>query len=139
MVETITPVVHGRRARWLGALALHAFGAATTAAAFGASLGWIGAVLAGPWRRPGLLAVAAVATLYALGELTPLHVPVPQLRRQVPDWWRTFFGRHVASALYGAALGVGFLTYLAHGTLVVVAFVAVASGRPEIGALLVAP
>ncbi len=139
MVETITPVVHGGRARWLGTLALHAFGAATTAAAFGASLGWIGGMLGAPWRRSGLLAVAAVAVLYALSELTPIRVPVPQLRRQVPDWWRTFFGRRVASALYGAGLGVGFLTYLAHGTLVVVAFAAVASGRPGIGALLVAP
>ncbi len=41
--------------------------------------------------------------------------------------------------LYGAGLGVGFFTYLAHGTLVVVAFAAVASGRPGIGALVVAP
>jgi len=54
------------------------------------------------------------------GELTPVSVPVAQLRRQVPEWWRTFFGRRVASVLYGAGLGVGFLTYLSHGTLVVV-------------------
>jgi hypothetical protein len=139
MVETITPVVHGGRSRWLRTLALHSFGAAATASAFGAALGWIGGLLGAPWGRSGLLAVAAVAVLYAFGELTPLHVPVPQLRRQVPDWWRTFFGRHVASSLYGAGLGVGFLTYLAHGTFVVVAAVAVASGRPAMGALVIAP
>ena len=118
---------------------LHALGATATAAAFGATLGWLGGTLGAPWRRSGLLAVAAVALLYALGELTPLRVPVPQLRRQVPDWWRTFFGRQVASALYGAGLGVGFLTYLAHGTFVVVAFASIASGRPVFGALLLAP
>ena len=139
MVETITPVVHGGRARWLGTLALHGLGAATTAALFGATLGWIGGTLGAPWRRSGLLAVAAVAAVYAFGELSPLRVPVPQLRRQVPDWWRTFFGRRTAAALYGLGLGVGFLTYLAHGTLVAVAFTAASSGRPEIGALLVMP
>ena len=36
-------------------------------------------------------------------------------------------------------LGVGFLTYLTHGTLVVVAVAAAASGRPVVGATLVAP
>ncbi|MGH2594556.1 MAG: MauE/DoxX family redox-associated membrane protein [Actinomycetota bacterium] len=138
-METITPVVNGGRSRWLGTLTLHTFGAAATASAFGATLGWIGGKLHAPWGRSGLLVVVAVAVLYALGELTPLHVPVPQLRRQVPDWWRTFFGRHVASSLYGAGLGVGFLTYLAHGTFVVVALVAIASGRPAMGALVVAP
>jgi hypothetical protein len=41
--------------------------------------------------------------------------------------------------LYGAGLGVGFFTYLAHGTLVVVGAAAFAGGRPALGALLVAP
>ena len=139
MVETITPVVNGGHARWRRTLALHALGAVAAAAAFGSTLGWLGGMLGAPWRRSGLLALATVAAVFALGELTPLRVPIPQLRRQVPDWWRTFFGRHVASALYGAGLGVGFLTYLAHGTFVVVAFAAIASGRPATGALLVAP
>ena len=139
MVETITPVVHGGRGRWLGALALHAFGAAITAAVFGAALGWIGSLLGAPWGRAGLVALAAVAVIYAAGELSDHRAPVPQLRRQVPDWWRTFFGRPVASLLYGAGLGVGFLTFLADGTLLVVGFAALASGRPVVGALLVAP
>lgn len=139
MVETITPVVHGGRARWLGTLALHTLGATVTSAGFGAALGWIGGLLGAPWGRPGLIALAAVATAYALAELTRRRLSVPQLRRQVPDWWRTFFGRPVAAVLYGAGLGIGFFTYLAHGTFVVVAFAAVASGRPAIGAATVAP
>jgi hypothetical protein len=139
MVETITPVVHGGRGRWLGALVLHASGAALTAALFGAALGWTGGLLGAPWGRAGLLVLTAVAATYAVGELTRRRVPVPQLRRQVPDWWRTFFGRPIASVLYGAGLGVGFFTFLAHGTLVVVAFAALASGRPWLGALLMMP
>ena len=139
MVETISPVVHGGRGRWLGTLTLHALGATGTAAAFGALLGWIGGSLGAPWGRVGLLVLGAAAVVYALGTLTRLHVPVPQLRRQVPDWWRTYFGRSFAAVLYGAGLGIGFLTYLSAGTLVVVAFAAVASGSPAVGALIVAP
>jgi hypothetical protein len=120
-------------------VALHALGATATAALFGAALGWLGRLFGAPWGRLGLVAVAAVAAVYALAEHPRLGVPVPQLRRQVPDWWRTFFGRPVAAALYGAGLGVGFLTYLAHGTLVAVAVATVATGRPLEGALVMAP
>ncbi|MET0799782.1 MAG: MauE/DoxX family redox-associated membrane protein [Actinomycetota bacterium] len=139
MVETITPVVYGGRARWGIALALHSIGATATAAAFGAALGLVGGLLEAPWGRAGALALAAVAAVYAIGELPRVTATVPQLRRQVPDWWRTFFGWPVAATLYGAGLGVGFLTYLAHGTLVAVSFAALASGDPLVGAIVVGP
>ena len=90
---------------------------------------------AGRWARRGVARACSRSRrsrrVYALGVLiTGLRVPVPQLRRQVPDWWRTFFGRPFAAVLYGAGLGIGFLTYLSDGTLVVVAFAALASGTP---------
>jgi methylamine utilization protein MauE len=140
MVETITPVVHGGRAgRWAGSVALHTTGAIASAAAIGAILGAAGSLLGAPWGGGGALLVALVAVLYLLREANLVSVPVPQLRRQVPQWWRTFFSLPVAAFLYGAGLGVGFLTYLTHGTLVVVAVAAAASGRPVVGAALVAP
>jgi len=138
MVETITPVVHGgRRGRWGVALALHAAGAAISAAAFGALLALAGAALGAPWGRTGFALVAALAAFYLTEEVLGLRVPVPQMRRQVPDWWRTFFPLAPAALLYGVGLGVGFFTYLTHGTLVVVSAAAVASGRPAAGAVLV--
>ena len=140
MVETITPVVHGgRRGRWGGVLALHVLGAAIAASAFGALLGGAGALLGAPWGAAGPAAVVAVAALYVAHEVLGVPVPVPQLRRQVPEWWRTYFGPRTSSFLYGLGLGVGFLTYLLHGTLVVVSVAAVASGRPIVGALVMAP
>jgi hypothetical protein len=140
MVETITPVVHGgRRARWAALLALHAAGATVAAGAFGAALGWMGSALGAPWGAAGPVVVAALAAAYVGREALGLRVPVPQLRRQVPDWWRTFFGFGPASFLYGLGLGVGFLTYLTHGTLVVVSAAAVATGRPVLGMAIVAP
>jgi hypothetical protein len=139
MVETITPVVHGGRGRWAVALTLHVLGATLTAAAFGLALGLVGSILDAPWLRAGAVLVAVMALVYAANELPGVSMPVPQMRRQVPDWWRTYFAWPTTSFLYGAGLGIGFLTFLAHGTLVVVALAAAASGRPLIGALIVAP
>ena len=139
MVETISPVVYGTRTRWAGAVALHAAGAAVTAAAFGAAVTAAAALLGAPWGRAGAVILTAAAGLYVVRELTGVRVPVPQLRRQVPDWWRTYFGRPLAAFLYGAGLGVGFFTYLGHGTLVVVTIGAASTGRPLLGALVMTP
>ncbi|HEY3212260.1 MAG TPA: MauE/DoxX family redox-associated membrane protein [Actinomycetota bacterium] len=139
MVETITPVVHGgSRERWGISLALHAIGAAVAAAIVGSILAGAGALLGAPWGVPGAVLVVAAAALYVAREMGA-PVPVPQLRRQVPDWWRTFFPPHVAAFLYGLGLGPGFLTYLGHGTIVVVSVAAFASGRPLLGAAVLAP
>jgi len=137
MVETITPVVYGGRTRWAVALTLHVVGATVTAALFGAALGATGVFLEAPWGRAGMVALAAVAVVYAVGELPRVTATVPQLRRQVPDWWRGFFSWPIAATLYGAGLGVGFFTFLSHGTLVVCAFAALASGDALLGAAIV--
>src|SRR5918992_2064191 len=138
MVETITPVVHGgSRGRWALSVGLHTVGATGSAALAGALLGAAGSAIGAPWGRAGLVAVAAVTVAYAVREAGGPAVPVPAARRQVPDWWRTFFGPHVAALLYGAGLGLGFLTYLSHGTLVVVALAAFVAGDPAVGAVAV--
>lgn len=140
MVETITPGVHGgSRRRWGVSVAAHALGATLAAAAFGAVLGAAGGLLGAPWGAGGLLALAGVGLLYAGREALGLPIPVPEGRRQVPDWWRTFFSPPVSAFLYGLGLGVGFLTYLQFGTLVAVAVAAVVTGSPWWGALLLAP
>jgi hypothetical protein len=140
MVETITPVVHGgRRGRWGRSVALHILGAAIGAAALGAALGAAGRVLGAPWGPVGLWAVAGIAALYAARELFGLPIPLPDRKAQVPEWWREHFGPSTAAVLYGLGLGVGFLTYLRHGTLVAVGALAVAVGDPPIGAAIVVP
>src|SRR6266545_2626146 len=99
MVETITPVVHGGRAGgWAGSVALHVTGAVASAAAFGAILGAAGSLLGAPWGGGGALLIALVTVLYLAREAAVVPVPVPQLRRQVPQWWRTFFSLPVAAS-----------------------------------------
>ena len=139
MVETITPVVHGRRSGYFLSVALHAIAATITAGATGVSLGLIGMLLGAPWGTAGFVALAIVALLYAVREGARLPVPLPNARRQVPEWWRTFFSAPVAATLYGAGLGVAFLTYLSFGTFVAVAAGAFVSGDPWLGALICAP
>jgi hypothetical protein len=140
MVTTIDPVVHGGRNRsYALAVALHVFGATVAAAALGALLGGVGALIGGPWGPAGPIAIAAVAALYALREGGGVPVPIPDRHRQVPEWWRTFYSAPVSSLLYGLGLGVGFLTFLTYGTFVAVAAGAVASGSPVLGALVCAP
>ena len=140
MVQTITPVVHGgSRARWGLTLALHVAGAALAAGGLGAVLGAAGQTLGAPWGREGAVALAVVAALYAARELFHLPMPVPELRRQVPEWWRASFPAEAAAFLYGLGLGIGFFTYLRHGTLVAVSLAAVVIGDPWIGMAMVAP
>ena len=139
MVESITPVVHGRRTRYLGAIVLHAFAATATAAATGALLGLVGKILTAPWGQATAIAVIAVAVTYSLREAFQLPIPLPNARRQVPEWWRSFFSPPIAALLYGAGLGVAFVTFLSYGTFVAVAVGALASGDPVVGAILCAP
>ena len=135
MAQTITPVVNGgRRARWAGVLGFHVLGATLSAVLLGAALGAAGMALGSPWGALGTLAVIAVAAAYALRELTGLPVPIPELRRQVPEWWRSAFSPGTAATLYGLGLGLGFATHLRHGTLVAVAAASLASGDPLVAA-----
>jgi hypothetical protein len=141
MVDTITPVVHGgKRSRWLTSVLLHALGATVAAAAFGAVLGGLGALLAevaSPELRLGL--IAAIALVYFAREAFKLPVPIPDRHRQVPEWWRTFYSPPVAALLYGFGLGIGFFTYLLFGTFVAVSAAALLIGDPLIGIALCAP
>jgi hypothetical protein len=140
MVETITPMVHGgNRRKWGTAVGAHTLGAALSAGAFGAALGWIGAVLGAPWGVSGLALLTAAAAIYAARELYGLPIPVPEWRHQVPEHWRWRYPPLVASFLYGVGLGVGFLTHVRHGTLVVVALAAASTGDPLAGAAVMAP
>lgn len=139
MAQTITPVVHGgRRGRWARTLGLHVLGASLSAAVLGAVLGGLGLMLGAPWGAIGALGVAGVAALYALREAAGIRIPLPELRRQVPEWWRSAFSPGTAAFLYGLGLGVGFATHLRHGTLVAVGAAAVASGDPLAAGAVVA-
>jgi hypothetical protein len=136
MVETIAPVVYGRRSRYLMSVAIHALSAGLAGASFGVLLAFVGKLLGSPWGDAGTVAIVGVAVLYSARELIGLPVPLFDRKQQVPDWWRTFYSPPVAAGLYGAGLGIGFLTFLRYGTYVVVCIVTFASGDVVVGAAL---
>lgn len=136
MVETIAPVVYGRKARYFLAVGLHALAAGVAGATFGAGLALLGGALKAPWGPVGAITIACASVAYASRELLGVPLPLFDRKRQVPDWWRTFYAPPVAATLYGAGLGIGFLTFLRFGTYVVVSLIAVSSGDVRVGALL---
>jgi hypothetical protein len=127
MVETFTPAVCGGRVRKHLAAAGFTVGAVTAAALVGGLLGLAGFLLG--WRWAVLLA-AAVALTAALRELGIVRLPLPQVRRQVPDRWRAELPLPVWSVGYGAGLGVGFFTFQPVATFWVACAAAVALARP---------
>jgi hypothetical protein len=126
MVETFTPAVcGGRRRQWL-ALAGFAVGAVVASALVGAALGAAGSLLGTELA----FVVAGFALLAAARESGILRLPLPQLRRQVPERWRAELPLPVWSLGYGIGLGVGFLTFQPVATFWVACAAAVALGKP---------
>jgi len=127
MIETITPAVCGSRRRRRIAVALFGLAAILAAALVGAALGALGAALG---ARQAVIAVAVLAGLAAASELGFLRLPLPQLRLQVPDWWRFQLPLPVWAAGYGAGLGVGVLTYQPFATFWIACVAAVTVASP---------
>jgi hypothetical protein len=126
MVETFTPAVCGSRRRQRLALAGFALGAVAASALVGASLGAVGALLGTQLA----FVVAALALLAAAREAGIVRLPLPQLRRQVPERWRSELPLPVWSVGYGIGLGLGFLTFQPVATFWVACAAAVALGKP---------
>src|SRR5215207_9074224 len=117
MVETFTPAVCGSRNRQRLAL-------------LGFAVGALGMVLGVELA----LAVAGLALLAAVREAGLVRVPLPQVRRQVPERWRASLPLPVWSLGYGAGLGAGFFTFHPVSTFWVACAGAVALGRPIVAA-----
>jgi hypothetical protein len=130
MVETFTPAVCGSKRRQRIALAGFATGAVVASALVGALLGALGALIG----RQLALGVAALAVLAAAREARLVRMPLPQMRRQVPERWRAELPLPVWSVGYGAGLGAGFLTFQPVATFWVACAAAVALADPRTAA-----
>lgn len=136
MVETFTPAGCGGRRRQRIAVLLFALGAAGGAAALGGALGLAGSALPARWA----LGIAVVlALLGALREAGAVRLPLPDLRRQVPERWRREKPLAFWSTGYGVILGSGVGTFQPVATFWVVCAGAVALGRPAVAALCLVP
>lgn len=136
MVETLTPAGCGSRQRHRIAVALFTAGSVLGAAALGAVLGLAGAPLDREWA---LGVVAALALVAAAREAGLVRIPLPQLRRQVPERWRREWPLAGWSFGYGLGLGVGLLTHQVVWTFWVMAAGALALGDPLVAAACLTP
>jgi len=132
MVETFTPAGCGGRTRHILAVLMFGAGSVAAAAGLGAVLGLGGSLLPSRWT---LAAAVAVCVLAALRELGVVRVPLPQVRRQVPEAWRRERPLPFWTTAYGAILGAGFGTYQPAPTYWVVCASAVAVGKPVTAAV----
>jgi hypothetical protein len=109
MILAIAPLVqvaNGRRVQAVR-VALYGFAMVVAAASVGGALGWLGSHL---YFAPVVeLAVAALATVYGLHELSIVQVPVPQSPWRVPRRW-LLWGPWISSLLFGLFLGAGVFT-----------------------------
>ena len=136
MVETLTPAGCGSRQRYRLALALFALGAIGAAAMLGAALGVAGSVLD---RDQALVVVGVLALMAAAREAGILRIPVPGLRRQVPERWRREWPLGGWSLGYGAGLGLGLLTHQTVSSFWIAAAGSLALGDPALSAACLAP
>ncbi len=136
MVETLTPAGCGSRQRYRVAIVLFSLGAIGAAAALGALLGAAGSSLD---RSAALAVVAVLALIAGAREAGILRMPVPELRRQVPERWRREWPLAAWSLGYGAGLGVGVLTHQVVWTFWVAAAGALALGDPLVSAACLMP
>src|SRR3712207_6068355 len=108
MIETITPAGCGSRRRFRLALAFFALGALVASAFVGALLGLLGDALG---ASRAVVALGVLAALAAAREADVLRLPLPQVRRQVPESWSFRLPLPLWLTGYGAGLGVGFFTF----------------------------
>jgi hypothetical protein len=117
------------------ALLAFAVAAIGASALLGAALGLVGGAFD---RAVALGLLAGLAAIAAVREAGLLRLPLPQIRRQVPERWRRTLSLPVWSSAYGAGLGFGLLTHQPVITLWISLAGAFALGSPVAGAVCLA-
>jgi len=138
MLASITPLgERGRHSRWGITVTAFVLGATIAGAALGALAGELGAVAVPGSVGLGarLAALAVVGLVAAVLDAGGDRVPGPH--RQVNEDWLTAFRGWVYGLGYGAQLGLGITTVVSSAALYVALIVAVATGEPVRGALVV--
>lgn len=137
MLSSIAPV--GERARgyrWPVTVAMF-LTAATLAGAFtGFVIGNIGAFVLDGRTTAITVTVLVAALVAAIFDGTPLRRYINWPHRQVDERWFSTHRRWVYATLFGAQLGLGFLTVIPAALILLVALLAAGTGDPVAAAII---
>ena len=135
---TITPlrVADDERHLWFrSALGYTTFGL-LAAAVVGYLIGSVGHIIH-PYEGFGFIVVSIASLVLILRELGLIWFPLPQFRRQTDKFWAWEHGIVPAASMWGAHIGLGFATVVAHGGFYLLVMLTIFLG-PTKGALLYA-
>jgi hypothetical protein len=137
MLASITPLgERGRRSTWAVTVSTFALASTVAGCGVGAGLGALGSLTAGPLDGRARLALVLAVLLAALViDLLPAGAPGP--RRQVDHRWLDAYRSWVYGAGYGAQLGAAVLTVVSSAATYAALAIALLSGEPGWGALIV--
>jgi hypothetical protein len=140
MLGSITPLgERGRRSRWAVTMTAFVAGSVAGGAAFGAALGWLGALgrAAFGWTPGGRLLALGVAVLVgAVFDLRLLGATLPTVHRQVDERWLDRYRGWVYGVGFGVQLGLGVVTIVVTAAIYATFAAAFLSGSAARGALI---
>lgn len=131
--------VDGYRRNWLVSVLAYTVAGVASSVILGSVLGLAGRlVLPSESWHWGMTAAGAIGVLTALRESGLVRLPVPQLKRQTPEFWRYGIPMVPTAGLWGFDLGLVFTTWLTFAGPWFLAALAVAVREPAFGAALFA-
>jgi hypothetical protein len=138
-VLAITPLraLDPSRNLWRKAALAYTFGGIATSALMGAGLGALG-VAVGVNTSHALIPIALLAVTLAAREFGLINFRLPQVRRQTNKMWAFEFGFVPAAGMWGAHIGLGFATVIAHGGFFALVCFAAILGPPIASAIMIA-
>jgi hypothetical protein len=125
------------RRQWLVSVVVYTAAGTLASVAVGSGLGGLGALFS---ERVGIreqwLAALVIGFLGVLKLIGVQRIPLPQWRRQTPEFWRFNVPMPVTAALWGLDLGLVFTTWLTYPGPWFLAAIALVGGSPAFGAVL---
>jgi hypothetical protein len=129
--------VAGQTLNWLRLVSALTVGGMATAAAVGAAVGKVGAIVIPPtYAQEAGYFVLIAALLGGAHDLGFSRIRLPQPRRQTAEWWGKRH-RALAAALWGADLGLIFSTWFTFSGPVVISAVVLAHRNAITGAIFI--
>lgn len=136
-VGTLTPfrALDDTGATWLRAVCAYTAAGVVTASIVGALTGLFGRFLVSAASDTYLYAISGGAAVLAARELGCIRFALPQVHRQTHKMWQFEFGIVTGASMWGAHIGLGIATVIAHGGFLILLAFAVTLG-PLLGAIL---